>query len=102
MMRSRAHHERMLERARPRWPVYWAVPGHLTTDQAWLDAELRDAVRRLRLPHGCDVELTLLRGQEDFGVRAEYVVRIMPVPRRDVNRQRVARWLSDPAERTPK
>lgn len=101
-MRSRAARDKMVKRVKPRWPFYWVVPEHLVLDPARLDEEMRDAVRRCKPPHGCDVSLTLLRDHEAWpGTRYDFVVRIDPLPRRDTSHTTVARWLSETPERTP-
>jgi hypothetical protein len=107
MMRTRAHRDRMRKRVnpyviRPGHPHFWTPLLGMTQEE--ILARVRGIVADSGVQPGCTVELAVLEDQDLWSAPPSRgtVIRISAVPRRDTNSLAVARWLSDPAERTPK
>lgn len=104
MMRTRAYRERMRKRVYSRWPLYWNVPPEVLREgQGAVRRELRALLRRYGVPRGSVVEVEVLRDYVPWvgGRPEDTILRVTPESRRDINQDLIARWLSDPAERTP-
>jgi hypothetical protein len=86
-MRRRRDRDRMLKRAQPKWPLFWAVPEHCVDKPDLLHAELRDVLRYRHLPPGHEVNATVLQDFVPFqgGPRYDLVLRLDLIARRDTN-----------------
>lgn len=112
-MRTRACRDKMLKRVDP-WrgslkpgspPHTWVLPQWFEFGSPEMDAAIQERIQEMReywLAPGCDLQMALVGTASSLFDRAGDLTVEFRAVRRDTNYSPVARWLSDPAERTLK